>query len=79
MILLIFTRNKIVFYKLRFIYRIEKMSSLSAHDKAVLSCVFNPNLPVGDAEITVDVEPIGKLINCSTLVMCVRFYCFHVC
>jgi len=30
---------------------------LSAHDRAVLACVFNPNLPIEDAEDDAKVEP----------------------
>nr|AEE62295.1 unknown [Dendroctonus ponderosae] len=32
------------------------MSVLSSHDKAVLACVFNPNLPIEDAEIDVELQ-----------------------
>lgn len=33
------------------------MATLSEHDKAVLTCVFNPNLPIEEAEIDINVEP----------------------
>ncbi|XP_030745224.1 tetratricopeptide repeat protein 36 homolog [Sitophilus oryzae] len=32
------------------------MEKLSDHDKAVLNCIFNPNLPIGEAEITNNVD-----------------------